>query len=101
MIANFSERKTGNVLADMKFAIILQFMHARSVHTGFTYAHYRAPCKAHAYNEKLKSAQNEHKNESFYAYINVMRLCNIVHHYFFRFCRIYAIIAIKTDFVIH
>ena len=25
-------------------------------------------------NEKLKSARNEHKNESFYAYENVMRL---------------------------
>ena len=25
-------------------------------------------------NEKLKSAQNEHKNESFYMYENVMRL---------------------------
>ena len=34
----------------------------------FTYARYRAPRKAHASNEKLKSARNEHKNESFYAY---------------------------------
>ena len=30
-----------------------------------------------------------------------MRLLNIVHHYFFRLCRIYAIIVIKNDFVIH
>ena len=30
-----------------------------------------------------------------------MRLQNIVHHYFPRLCRIYAIIAIKNDFVIH
>ena len=40
----------------------------------FTYAHYRAPCKAHANNEKVKSVGNEHKNESFYEYENVMRL---------------------------
>ena len=52
-------------------------------------------------NEKLRTARNEHKNESFYAYENVMRLLNIVHHYFFRLCRIYAIIAIKNDFAIH
>ena len=40
----------------------------------FTYARYRAPRKARANNEKLKSARNEHKNVSFYAYENVMRL---------------------------
>ena len=74
----------------------------------FTYVRYRAPRKASASNEKLKSARNEHNNESFYVYENVMRLSNIVHHihfvsapYFFRFCRIDAIIAIKNDFVIH
>ena len=73
-----------------------------------TYARFQAPRKARANNEKLKSAQKEHKNENFYAYENVMRLKNIVHHisfvsapYCFRFCRIYAIIAIKNDFVIH
>ena len=55
-----------------------------------------------ANSENLKSAQNEHKNKSLYAYENVMRFFkNIVHHYFFRFCRIYAVIAIKNDFVIH
>ena len=32
-----------------------------------TYACYRAQCKAHANNEKLKFARNEHKNESFCA----------------------------------
>ena len=48
-----------------------------------------------------KSARTKHKNENFYAYENVMMLLNIVHRYFFRFCRIYAIIAIKNDFVIH
>ena len=46
----------------------------------FTYARYRAPRKANASNEKLKSARNKHKNESFYAYENVMRLKNIVNH---------------------
>ena len=43
----------------------------------FTYAaaaRYRAPHKAGASNEKLKSAWNEHKNESSYPYENVMRL---------------------------
>ena len=40
----------------------------------FTYARYRAPRKARANSEKLKSARNEHKNESFNAYENVMRL---------------------------
>ena len=40
----------------------------------FTYARYRAPRKARANNEKLILARNEHKNESFYAYENVMRL---------------------------
>ena len=35
-------------------------------------AHYRAPRKACANNEKLKSAWNEHKNESFYAYENLI-----------------------------
>ena len=40
----------------------------------FTYARYRAPRKARASNEKLKSAQNKHKKESSYAYENVMRL---------------------------
>ena len=40
----------------------------------FTYAGYRAPRKARANNEKLKPARNEHQNESFYAYENVMRL---------------------------
>ena len=40
----------------------------------FTYAHDRAPCKARVINEKVKSARNKHKNESFYAYENVMRL---------------------------
>ena len=44
------------------------------LYTAITYARYRVPHKAHANNEKLKSAQNEHKNESFYAYENVMRL---------------------------
>ena len=34
----------------------------------FTYARYRAPRKARANNEKLKSARNEHKNVSFYQY---------------------------------
>ena len=37
-------------------------------------ARYRAPRKARASNEKLKSARNEHKNESFYVYEKVMRL---------------------------
>ena len=32
---------------------------------------------------------------------NVTMLKNTVHHYFFRLSRIYAIIAIKNDFVIH
>ena len=45
----------------------------------FTFARYRMPYKACANNEKL----NEHINESFYANENVMRLQNIVHHYFF------------------
>ena len=67
----------------------------------FTYARYQVPGKAHAKNEKLKSARNEHNNESFYAYENVMRLYIIVHHYFLRLCRIYAIIVIKNDFAIH
>ena len=74
----------------------------------FTYARYRAPRKARASNEKLKSARNEQKNEIFYAYENVMRLLNIVYHisfvsapYFFRIYKIYAIIAIKNDFFIH
>ena len=40
----------------------------------FTYARYRAPLKAHANNEKLKSTRTEHKNESFYAYENVIRM---------------------------
>ena len=40
----------------------------------FTYARYPVPRKAHANNEKLKSTRNEHKNESFYAFNNVMRL---------------------------
>ena len=40
----------------------------------FTDARYRAPRKARANNEKLKSARNEHKNVSFYAYENVIRL---------------------------
>ena len=69
----------------------------------FPYACYRAPAprKACANNEKLKSAQSKHKNENFYTYENVMRLQNIVHHYFFHLFRFYAIIAIKNDFVIH
>ena len=40
----------------------------------FTHARYRAPRKARASNEKLKSARNGHKKESVYAYENVMRL---------------------------
>ena len=32
----------------------------------FAYARYRAPRKTRGNNEKLKSARNEHKNESFY-----------------------------------
>ena len=39
-----------------------------------TFACYRAPRKARANNGKLKSARNDQKNESFYAYENVMRL---------------------------
>ena len=31
----------------------------------FTYARYRAPRKARANNEKLKSARNEHKMKAF------------------------------------
>ena len=42
----------------------------------FTYALYRKAQRKACANEKLKSAQNEHKNESFYAYENVMRLSN-------------------------
>ena len=38
-------------------------------------------------------------NLSFYAYENVMKLLNIVHHYFFCFYRIYVIIAIKLSFI--
>ena len=47
-----------------------------SLYMAFTYAPYRAPRKARANNEKLKSARNEHnlKNKSFYAYENVMRM---------------------------
>ena len=40
----------------------------------FTYARYGAPHKARVNNEKLQLARNEHKNESFNAYENVMRL---------------------------
>ena len=48
----------------------LQFTRARAVNTFFfTYACYRAPRKAHANNEKLKSTRNEHKMNG-----NVMRL---------------------------
>ena len=47
-------------------------MHTCFLYMAFTYARYQAPHKAHAYNEKLKSARNEHKNESFYAYENVI-----------------------------
>ena len=76
-----------------------------AIHAGtymaFTDACYRVPRTACANIEKLKSARNEHKNESFCSYENVVRLLNIVHNYFFRFCRIYAIIALKNDFVIH
>ena len=55
--------------------LILQFTRARVVNTWLLfYARYRAPRKAHANNDKLKSARNEHKNQSFYAYENVMRL---------------------------
>ena len=52
-------------------------IHARTcsvlIH-GFYLCSYRAPRKARANNEKVKSARNENKNESFYAYENVMRL---------------------------
>ena len=65
---------------------ILQFTSAHAVNTWLLLM---------LVNEKLKSARNEHKNEIFYAYEN------IVHHIFFPLCRIYAIIAIKNDFVIH
>ena len=67
----------------------------------FTYAPYREPHKACANNEKLKSVLNEHKNESFYANENVMRLLNIVQLHFFLLCRIYAIIVTRNDFVMH
>ena len=42
------------------------------MYMAFTYA--ETPRKAHANNEKQKSASNKHKNESYYAYENVMRL---------------------------
>ena len=40
----------------------------------FNYAQYRTPRRTSAENENLKSAQNEHKNKSFYAYENVTML---------------------------
>ena len=48
--------------------------HTSCEYMAFTDAHYRAPRKARANNEKLMSAWNEHKNKRFYVYENVMRL---------------------------
>ena len=66
-----------------------------------TYAWYWAPRKAQANNEKLKSARNEHNNESFYMYENCDKAVKYSAPVFLSLCRIYAIIAIKKDFVIH
>ena len=49
----------------------------------------------------LKSAQNEHKIESKCGEALNIFLFVSAPQYFFRFYRIYAIIAIKNDFVIH
>ena len=68
------------------------------------YARYRVRRKAHANNEKLKSAWNAHKNESFYAYENVKRLYNIEHNLSFvqnLYKKLKTNKGIKNDFVIH
>ena len=68
------------LLPNMNFLTIVTYYCINTLVTRYQqpfitdYARYLALLKAHANNENLKSAWNEHKNESFYAYENVMRL---------------------------
>ena len=61
----------------------------RCLYMAFTYVRYRAPRKARASNEKLKSARNEYKTERLYAYENVIEVVKYSAPYFFRFCTLF------------